>query len=121
MIFYAQNANFSQFFSSLASLAIYIKYNLIEIWPKHAKNGLLLQHVNTFNDFLHPPPVDKVHAPPKVKSWIRHWYAMVTHHLRAPNGVYCTKRSYDITAAGKLYNTKSICRQFTVPGEVSVG
>jgi len=25
---------------------------------------------NTFNDFLpHPLPVDKVHAPPKVKSW----------------------------------------------------
>ena len=33
--------------------------------------------INTFNDFLPlqtaaPPPVDKVHAPPKVKSWLRH-------------------------------------------------
>ena len=22
---------------------------------------------------FYPPPVDKVHAPPKVKSWNRHW------------------------------------------------
>jgi len=40
MIFYAQNAEFSQFFSSLATLAIYLSIILIEIWTKHAKNKL---------------------------------------------------------------------------------
>ena len=80
MIFYAPNANVSQFFSSLASLAITLSIILIEIWSKHATNWLLLQHVNTFNYFLHPPPVDKVHAPLKVKSWIRHCNCTRSHY-----------------------------------------
>ena len=46
--------------------------------PKHAKNDFYCytSTFNTFNDFLPPTPVDKVHAPPKVKSWIRHWYIL---------------------------------------------
>jgi len=41
-----------------------------KIESKHAK--AYTSSVITFNDFT-PPPVDKVHAPTKVKSWIRHF------------------------------------------------
>ena len=49
MIFYAQNAFFSQLFSSL-------------FWPKHAKNDLYYNLQHFFYPL--PSPFDKVHAPP---------------------------------------------------------
>jgi len=55
MIFYAQNANFSHFFRRSLRSRFILSIILIEIWP-NAKKLLLLQHVNTFNDFLHAPP-----------------------------------------------------------------
>jgi len=48
---------------------------LIEIGPKHTKNDLIFQP-STLSKILYPhpsAPVDKVHAPPKVKSLIRHY------------------------------------------------
>jgi len=55
MIFYAQNAEFSQFFSSLATLAIYLSIILIEIWTKHAKITFT-STFKTLSMIFYPPP-----------------------------------------------------------------
>jgi len=66
LIFSCPKRYFFSHFFSLASLAINLTRNLIEIWPKHAKKIRLLQRLTLLM-------IDKVHAPPpKVKSWIRH-------------------------------------------------
>ena len=64
MIFYAQNANFSHFFPCSLRSRFILSLVLIDIWPKHAKNWLLLQTVNTFNDLLPPPPPLTKSTPP---------------------------------------------------------
>ena len=61
-IFYAQNAKFSQInFRSLRSRYI-LSIFLIEIGPKHAKIGLFMSNVDTFNES--PPPLTKSTPPP---------------------------------------------------------
>jgi len=60
MFFYAQNAIFSLFFSSLA---INFKHNINSIWSKSHKNNLyfyfLFSTINTFNDSA-VCPIDKL-------------------------------------------------------------
>jgi len=81
MIFFCPKRYFFSIFPRSLRLRIVLSLILIEMWSKrhqkHAKNDFYCytSTFNTFNDFLPPTPVDKVHAPPKVKSWIRHWHA----------------------------------------------
>jgi len=63
MFFYAQKANFSQFFPRSLRSRLFLSIHLIEIWPKHATKWLSIQ-LWTLSMFFYPPPVDKVHAPP---------------------------------------------------------
>ena len=76
MIFYAQNAIFSQFFRRSLRSRFFLSLILIEIWPKHAEIDFYF-NPSTLSMIFYPPPVDKVHAPPKVKSWTRHWLMFI--------------------------------------------
>ena len=58
--FYAQNANFSQFFRRSLPSRLIFSLILIEIWPKHAKKC-----PSTFSMILY------------VNSWIRHWVVLL--------------------------------------------
>ena len=68
MILYAQNAIFSLFFRRSLRSRLILSIILIEIWPKHVFNCLLLQP-STLSVIVYPPPfVDKVHAPLPLRS-----------------------------------------------------
>ena len=89
-VFYAQNANFTHFFSSIASLAIDFKYNFNRNMAINMLKLLLLQPLTLSMIFYPPPsPVDKVHPPPKVKSWIRHWKVSSNTFAEWPMHVLC--------------------------------
>jgi len=64
MILLCPKRYFSPLFFSLASLAINGAIILLEIWLKHPKTTF----TSTFNTFLTPLPVDKVHAPLRRKK-----------------------------------------------------
>jgi len=67
---------FSIFFYARFARDSFLSIILIEIWQEHAKMTFWFnrQHFQWFST----PPVDKVHDPPKVKSWIRH---CCVHHI----------------------------------------
>ena len=62
MIFYAQNAKNSPFFS-LATLAIHLKPIFNKKGPKHANINDLYLILLIYYDFLSRPPIDKILAP----------------------------------------------------------
>jgi len=61
--FLCPKRQFFLFFPRLLRSRFILSLILIDIWPKHAKNWLLLQTVTTFNDLL-PPPLTRWQSPP---------------------------------------------------------
>ena len=88
-IFLCPKRLFFTIFSSLASLAINFKHNF---------NRNMAQNTLKYDFYSPPPPVDKVHAPPKVKSWIRHCrgYLDGTQYAK---GRYAVRKNYVISYA----------------------
>jgi len=63
MIFYAQNAIFSQFFCRSLRSRFFLSLILIEIWPKHAKIDFYF-NPSTLSMIFYPPPSLTKSTPP---------------------------------------------------------
>ena len=108
----AQNAYFSHFFPRSLRSQFILSLNLIDIWSKHAKIDFYFKP-STLSMICYPPPspVDKVHAPPKVKSWIRHWWQLYpqphsnSETVHASEGAQFRFHSYKIKRTWRIYPT----------------